>query len=74
MSAPRDFIEVTITETGESLPCLVAVSEIAAIRSAGTYGHAVKSIIILKGGATLSLATEFDSVAERLARMNEKEG
>ena len=59
------FIE--LTGGADGLPILVRVAEIALVRQAGQAIDDTKTIIILRSGVIVPVATEFSNVAKRIA-------
>ena len=66
MTAPGGFIEV-IGEF-DALPGLVAVGEIAVVSKAAPTAGDARTMILLKGGERLAVATEYDAVVARIAQ------
>ena len=73
MTAPAGFVEASLADATETLATVIAIGEIAAIKEASTYGHKVKSLIILRCGQVVQLATPFSKIVERLSQTLEKD-
>ena len=67
MNVPHGFIEASAAGPGEVTSIFISVGEIAAIKEAGQFGGTTETLIVLKSGETLQLATPFSSIIERLS-------
>lgn len=71
MTAPAGFVEASLAGPGEVMAAFIAVAEIAAIKQGSAYGGTTKSLVVLRSGETLQLATPFSSFVERLSVITE---
>ena len=67
MTVPTGFIEASLAGPGETMATFIAVAEIAAIKQGSAYGGTTKSLVVLRSGETLQLATEFETFVGRMA-------
>ena len=65
MTAPRGFIEVIADH--DALPVLVAAREVAVVTRLPATESGAKTMILLRSGERLAVATEYQSIVDRLA-------
>ncbi len=73
MNIPHGFVEATLSDPTESLPVVIDVGEVAAVKQASQYGRTTKILIVLRSGETIQSSTPFDAFVERLSQAVEKE-
>ena len=65
MTTPRGFLEVIAGI--DQRPCLVAVGEVALVSKLAPGNRDEKTLILMRFGERVTVATEYEAIVDRLA-------